>query len=136
VSADRQAVAEANARFYRAFEALDLPAMDAVWAHGEDVKCVHPGWPLLTGWPAVRESWRAIFENTEEMRFTIADVRVEIHGIFGWVTCTENILSDIRGRVAVTTILATNLVTRVDDAWLLVHHHASHVLSSAEVAES
>jgi ketosteroid isomerase-like protein len=136
VSADRQAVAEANARFYRAFEALDLPAMDAVWAHGEDVKCVHPGWPLLTGWPAVRESWRAIFENTEEMRFTIADVRVEIHGILGWVTCTENILSDVRGRVAVTAILATNLFTRVDDAWLLVHHHASHVLSSAEVAES
>jgi ketosteroid isomerase-like protein len=136
VSAERRAVAEANARFYRAFEALDLPAMDAVWAHGEDVKCVHPGWPLLTGWPAVRESWRAIFENTEEMRFTIADVRVEIHGILGWVTCTENILSDVRGRVAVTAILATNLFTRVDDAWLLVHHHASHVLSSAEVAES
>ena len=136
MSAERAAVAEANARFYRAFEALDLPAMDAVWAHGEDVKCVHPGWPLLTGWPAVRESWRAIFENTEEMRFTIADVRVEIHGILGWVTCTENILSDVRGRVAVTAILATNLFTRVDDAWLLVHHHASHVLSSAEVAES
>ena len=136
MSADRKAVAEANARFYRAFEALDLPAMDAVWAHGEDVKCVHPGWPLLTGWPAVRESWRAIFENTEEMRFTIADVRVEIHGILGWVTCTENILSEHRGRVAVTAILATNLFTRVDDAWLLVHHHASHVLSSAEVAES
>jgi ketosteroid isomerase-like protein len=136
VSAERRAVAEANARFYRAFEALDLPAMDAVWAHGEHVKCVHPGWPLLTGWPAVRESWRAIFENTEEMRFTIADVRVEIHGILGWVTCTENILSDVRGRVAVTAILATNLFTRVDDAWLLVHHHASHVLSSAEVAES
>jgi ketosteroid isomerase-like protein len=136
VSAERKAVAEANARFYRAFEALDLPAMDAVWAHGEDVKCVHPGWPLLTGWPAVRESWRAIFENTEEMRFTIADVRVEIHGVLGWVTCTENILSDVRGRVAVTAILATNLFTRVDDAWLLVHHHASHVLSSAEVAES
>jgi ketosteroid isomerase-like protein len=136
VSADRKAVAEANARFYRAFEALDLPAMDAVWAHGEDVKCVHPGWPLLTGWPAVRESWRAIFENTEEMRFTIADVRVEVHGILGWVTCTENILSDVRGRVAVTAILATNLFTRVDDAWLLIHHHASHVLSSAEVAES
>jgi ketosteroid isomerase-like protein len=136
VSAERRAVAEANARFYRAFEALDLPAMDAVWAHGEHVKCVHPGWPLLTGWPAVRESWRAIFENTEEMRFTIADVRVEIHGVLGWVTCTENILSDVRGRVAVTAILATNLFTRVDDAWLLVHHHASHVLSSAEVAES
>ena len=136
MSADSKAVAEANARFYRAFEALDLAAMDAIWAHGDDVKCVHPGWPLLTGWPAVRESWRAIFENTEEMRFTIGDVRVETGGTIGWVTCTENILSDVRGRVAVTAILATNLFTRLDDAWLLIHHHASHVLSSAEVAEA
>jgi len=136
MSTDRTAVTEANARFYRAFEALDLATMDTVWAHGEEVKCVHPGWPLLTGWPAVRESWRAIFENTEEMRFTISEVRTETSGDLGWVTCTENILSDAGGRVAVTAILATNLFTRVDDAWLMIHHHASHVLSSAEVAES
>ena len=131
-----KAVAEANARFYRAFEALDLAAMDAVWAHGEHVKCVHPGWPLLTGWPAVRESWQAIFTNTEEMRFTISDVRVETARDLGWVTCTENILSDVRGRVTVTAILATNLFARSDDAWLMIHHHASHVLAAGEVAES
>ena len=129
-------MAEANARFYRAFEALDIAAMDVVWAHGEHVKCVHPGWPLLTGWAAVRESWRAIFSNTEEMRFTISDVRAETAGIIGWVTCTENILSDVQGRVTVTAILTTNLFTRADDAWLMIHHHASHVLASAEVSPS
>jgi len=100
------------------------------------VQCVHPGWPLLTGWPAVRESWRAIFENTEEMRFTISDVRTQTGATLAWVTCTENILSDVRGRVAVTSILATNLFTRVDDAWLIIHHHASHVLSSGEASAS
>ena len=123
------AVADANARFYCAFEALDLAAMDAVWAHDEDVKCVHPGWPLLTGWDAVRESWQTIFANTEEMRFTIADVRVVVHADLGWVTCTENILSDVRGRVSVTAILATNLFARRPDGWRMIHHHASHVLS-------
>lgn len=128
MSAERAAIAEANARFYQAFEALDLAAMDEVWAHGEDVKCVHPGWPLLAGWAAVRESWQAIFQNTAEMRFTIADVRVEAGRDLGWVTCTENILSDVGGRVGVTAILTTNLFARVDDRWLLVHHHASHVL--------
>ena len=129
------AVADANAQFYRAFEALDLAAMDAAWAHDDDVKCVHPGWPLLTGWGAVRESWQAIFANTEEMRCTIADVRVVIHGHLGWVTCTENILSDVRGRVSVTAILATNLFARLPDGWRMVHHHASHVLAG-EVASS
>jgi len=133
---ESEGLVEANARFYRVFESQDLARMDQVWSHGPNVKCVHPGWPMLIGWEAVRQSWAAIFENTEEMRFTISDVRAETVGALGWVTCTENILSDVRGRVAVTSILATNLFTRVEDAWLMIHHHASHVLSSAETAEA
>jgi ketosteroid isomerase-like protein len=125
-------VREANARFYRAFERLDLDEMDEVWAHGEHVRCVHPGWPLLSGWLAVRDSWRAIFDNTEEMRFTISDVTVVASGELGWVTCTENILSEVRGRIAVTAILATNLFERQPEGWRLIHHHASHVLGSAD----
>ncbi len=118
----------ANAGFYRAFEALDLSAMDAVWAHGAHVKCVHPGWPLLTGWEAVRASWEAIFANTREMRFTLTDVSAAATGDFAWVTCTENILSETDGRVGVTSILATNLFERGERGWRMVHHHASHVL--------
>jgi ketosteroid isomerase-like protein len=122
-------VEEANARFYRAFEALDVAEMDRVWAHGEHAGCVHPGWPLLCGWEAVRESWRTIFANTEEMRFTLSDVNVNVDGDPAWVTCTENILSDVAGRVSVTAILATNVFERGGDGWKLVHHHASHVLA-------
>jgi ketosteroid isomerase-like protein len=118
---------EANARFYRAFEQLQITEMDAVWTHSEDVKCVHPGWPLLTGWTAVRASWEAIFASTAEMRFTLSDVRVVATADFGWVTCTENILSEAAGRVAVTSILAPNLSERAPDGWRLIHHHASHV---------
>ncbi len=136
LNGDRIALADANGRFYRAFEELDVIAMDAVWMHAEHVTCVHPGWPLLVGWSAVRESWRAIFTNTAEMRFTLSDVRAEAAGVLGWVTCTENILSDVRGRVAVTAILATNLFARVDDAWLMVHHHASHVLGAGDAGEA
>ena len=128
---DEAEVVEANARFYRAFEALDLSAMDEVWAHGEHVKCVHPGWPLLTGWEAVRASWETIFLNTQEMRFTLTDVRVAAAGELAWVTCTENILSDTDGRVGVTSILATNLFERDRGVWRMVHHHASHVLGRA-----
>ena len=72
---DLAAVEQANARFYLAFETLDLARMDEVWAHGEHVKCVHPGWPILIGWEAVRSSWATIFANTAEMRFTLSDVR-------------------------------------------------------------
>ena len=125
---DDAEVVEANARFYRAFEALDIAEMDRVWVHGEHVKCVHPGWPLLTGWEAVRESWETIFTNTEEMRFTLSNVSAVVGGEQAWVTCTENILSEVAGRVTVTAILATNLFERDGGGWRLVHHHASHIL--------
>jgi ketosteroid isomerase-like protein len=126
---ERAAVHEANARFYRAFESLDLVEMDGVWARGEHVACVHPGWNRLHGWEAVRRSWAAIFRSTSEMRFTITDVRVEVRGDLGWVHCTENILSETRGSLAITAILATNVFERRARRWLLIHHHASHILA-------
>jgi ketosteroid isomerase-like protein len=124
-------VTSANAAFYRAFEALDLPAMEELWAHGDHVKCVHPGWPMLSGWQAVRASWEAIFANTHEMRFTLTDVQVAPAGDLAWVTCTENILSESDGRVGVTSILATNIFERGPGGWRMVHHHASDVLGRA-----
>ena len=126
---DETEVADANASFYRAFEALDAEAMATVWTHGDHVKCVHPGWPLLTGWNAVRTSWENIFANTQEMRFTISDVQVVVSADTAWVTCTENILSEVQGRLSVTAILATNVFEREADGWRVVHHHASHVLT-------
>jgi len=122
---------EANSRFYRAFETLDLAEMATVWAHTERVQCVHPGWPLITGWTAVRDSWETIFVNTTEMRFTISDVRVAGGPDVAWVTCTENILSQVAGRVSVTSLLATNIFERLPGGWRMVHHHASHVLGTS-----
>lgn len=125
-------VEAANARFYRAFEALDLARMEALWAHGDHVGCVHPGWPLLTGWPAVRDSWGTIFANTEEMRFTISDVRVVASREIAVVTCTENILSEVGGRIAVTSLLATNVFEASREGWRVILHHASHILGRRE----
>ena len=125
---DHTAIEDANASFYRAFEALDLRAMEDVWSHGEHVQCVHPGWPLLIGWGAVRASWEAIFVNTQEMSFTLTHVRAAGAGDLAWVTCTENILSESRGNISVTSVLATNIFERIAGEWLLVHHHASHIL--------
>jgi ketosteroid isomerase-like protein len=125
-------VEEANLRFYRAFETLDLAQMDAVWLHTERAQCVHPGWPLIVGWAAIRDSWETIFANTTEMRFTIGDARVAGGPDLAWVTCTENILADVQGRVSVTSLLATNVFEHASDGWRMVHHHASHVLGSTD----
>ena len=127
---DAAAVEEANARFYRAFESLDISQMDEVWSHGGHVRCIHPGWFLLSGWEAVRQSWEAIFKDSGEMRFGITDVDVHVDGDVAWVTCRENILSHARGQIAVTTLLATNMFERVGGDWLMIHHHVSPALPS------
>ena len=128
-------VEEANAHFYRAFEALDLQDMETVWAKGEHVKCIHPGWGLLVGWEAVRASWDAIFKNTAEIRFSLGDVSVHVDGNLARVTCTENILSQVRDNISVTSVLATNLFERQGDTWLMIHHHASHVFATEAPTE-
>jgi len=129
-------IEEANARFYRAFEGLDLQEMEAVWARGEHVKCVHPGWGLLVGWEAVRASWDTIFKNTVEIRFSLSDVAVHVEGNLARVTCTENILSQDGGNISVTSLLATNLFERRGEGWLMIHHHASHIFSSESPPET
>ena len=51
---DQVKVREANARFYEAVSSQSLAEMEAVWSHASWVKCVHPGWELLTGWDKIR----------------------------------------------------------------------------------
>ena len=126
---ESEGLVEANARFYRVFESQDLARMDAIWSHGDHVRCVHPGWCLLAGWEAIRGSWEAIFKNSTEMRFSIGDIHAHVESGLGWVTCTENILSEARGNISVTSVLATNIFERSGGEWLMVHHHASHILT-------
>ena len=122
-------VQETNTRFYRALEARDLEAMEALWLHADYVRCVHPGWCLLTGWVPVRQSWEAIFKDTRELRFTLSDIVVRISADVAWVTGTENILTQSQGNISVTAVLVTNVFERRGTRWRMVLHHASHILT-------
>lgn len=132
---DLTQVLEVNANFYRAFESLDIQRMAAVWARADHVRCVHPGWSLLSGWEAVKASWELIFSNTKEIRFTLTDVRVQIRGTMAWVVLTENLLSQVQQDVTATSILATNIYEKTNGIWQMVHHHASHVFSSRTASD-
>ncbi|MDA1173413.1 MAG: nuclear transport factor 2 family protein, partial [Chloroflexi bacterium] len=69
-SNDQEAVIAANAAFYRAVESLDGDLLDAILAHDEPVRVVHPGWQLVSGRAAVVASWERIFDNAGMMQFT------------------------------------------------------------------
>lgn len=128
------AVRAANLAFYRAFEALDLPAMERVWAHDGSVRCLHPGWPLCAGWADVRASWATIFANTTSMRFEIADEHLDVRDGLAWVVCVERIrTSGPAGEAMVGAVVATNVFRKEGEAWKLVHHHGSpHVPRRSE----
>src|SRR4030095_11840296 len=123
-------VKRANERFYRAFESLDISKMAVVWLQAERTKGVHPGWSLLSGWEAIRQSWEAIFANTDYMRFVITDVAVHLYGRVAWVTCMEN-LSDAPDTLQMARILATNVFEHTGEEWRMVHQHASAIMRYA-----
>ncbi len=123
--ANTEAVREANQRFYDAFGALDIQAMEAVWELSERALCVHPGWQALVGWDQIRVSWQGIFDNTTLMHFNLQYLNVAVEGDCGWVTCVENISSVLQGRASNFGILATNIFVRTPAGWRIIAHHAS-----------
>lgn len=124
---DRISVEQANTAFYRALESGVIERMDEVWAHETWVRCVHPGWDMLTGWSQVRESWVMIFEGGQKMRASPSDVWVHVSSDFAWVICTENITIFSESSFDSAQAAATNLFVRRDGRWLMVHHHASAI---------
>lgn len=121
-------VTRANEAFYEAFESLDIANMDRIWAKQEYVTCIHPGWALRVGWPAVRDSWVLIFNNTFSMDFMLTEVQIQVAGDLGWVICTENISSRQGDVSQESRVLATNLYERTDGQWLMIHHHGSPIM--------
>ena len=95
---DIEGVKQANQRFYDAFGALDVAALDEICVDSEQALCIHPGWQPLVGWETIRESWRRIFDNTTLMHFNIRYINVVVEGDCGWVTCVEGITSVLAGQ--------------------------------------
>lgn len=122
------AVTKANQKFYDAFESLDIAKMDEIWAHQEYVTCIHPGWTIRSGWPAVRDSWVLIFNNTFSMTFELTDVMVQVAGDMAWVICVENLTTQQSDEPQQARVLATNLFELIGDEWLMIHHHGSPVM--------
>lgn len=122
-------ILKSNTEFYHAFEVLSIDMMDNLWKHDENIICVHPGWELLVGWLAIRESWVTIFQNTEKIKFTITNTKVRLsdNSNIGIVVCQENIESSVNGQQDKIGVIATNIFERSGNRWLIVHHQGSSI---------
>jgi len=115
---------DTEAAFYEALENADLAAMMAVWAEDEDIVCVHPGGPRLTGTTAIRESWRRIFSQGPTLRFRLSDLQMVRGALLAVHSLHEHIL--ISGQQEPQPpVITTNVYTLTEQGWRMVMHHAS-----------
>ena len=115
-------VLSANAAFYDAFQSCDVAKMKAVWSDSDDVTCVHPGHPLLSGADRVLNSWRALFSSAGGMpKLEAQRQRVVLRGSAAWVTCNEAPEGEP------SALEAINVFERRDGRWYMVHHQAGPV---------
>jgi ketosteroid isomerase-like protein len=123
---------DAEAAFYEAFMKNDLEAMMAVWADEDEVYCVHPQGPRITGVAQVRESWRQIFAAAQSLRFQLRQqhflqaMMVSVHSVYEQIT----LANEPRDR---RCVVATNIYMRTERGWRMMAHHASPAPEIEEV---
>lgn len=132
---DAEQVELVNTAFYEAVERGDFEELSAIWLDDE-ISCVHPGWPVLSGRGEVLRSYALIMANTEYIQFFLTDVKVTVLGDTALVVCTENTLSGgpaeeagELGPLVGQLIVATNVFRRTENGWRLWSHHGSPVLA-------
>jgi ketosteroid isomerase-like protein len=126
---------DAEAAFYDALERGDLDGMMGVWAEDEEIVCIHPGGPRLTGYDQVRASWAQIFKSRQKMQVQVSHqvlmqgMMLAIHSVH------ENILvaGEAKPRAPV---VATNIYLRTSSGWRMLVHHASPAPAGAGASVS
>ncbi|WP_405778284.1 nuclear transport factor 2 family protein [Streptomyces sp. NBC_00859] len=138
---DVEEVELANTAFYETMERGDFDVLSTLWLEDE-ISCVHPGWPVLTGRGDVLRSYALIMANTEYIQFFLTDVVVNVADDTALVTCTENILSGgpaeeagELGPLVGQLVVATNTFRRTPEGWKLWSHHGSPVLAETGEGE-
>ena len=118
---------DAETAFYEALERCDLDGMMAVWAEDEDIVCVHPGGPRLTGQDQVRESWAQIFSSGPRARVhttnqvAISGMMLAVHSVHENFTLEGQTRRD----TPPLPVVATNVYLRTAAGWRMIVHHAS-----------
>lgn len=115
---------DAENAFYEALERGDLEGMMAVWSEDEDIVCVHPTGPRLSGQDQVRESWAKIFAGGAGPRVHISQ-QVAVTGMMIAVhSVHENFTVEGDSRPQLP-VIATNVYLRTAAGWRMIVHHAS-----------
>ena len=129
---DKEHILEVNKRFYQALGTRDLDLMGTVFVHDERAGCMHPGWVMLMGWEAIRQSWENVFDPEDQLEIKLHNLTVDIQGNVAWVTCIQELTYIKRDPVMMNVSVSTNIFEKNDSKWLMVVHQASPMPVSAQ----
>jgi ketosteroid isomerase-like protein len=117
---------DAEAAFYAALERADLEAMMEVWSEDEEVSCIHPGGPRVSGFAQVRENWAQIFKSDQRLQVHLSDQVIVAGLLFAVHSLHENILvRSGHGEGTRSIVVASNVYQRSGDGWRMLLHHGS-----------
>jgi ketosteroid isomerase-like protein len=115
---------DAEAAFYEAIERASLDTLMLVWAEDEEIVCVHPGGPRLSGYTAIREAWRRIFDGGIRFRIRLS-ASTSVYTPFTAVHTVIEHISERDDESRRAPVVATNVFVRGPLGWRMVLHHAS-----------
>ncbi len=122
---DKEQIMRINNTFYRALGSRDLDLMGTIWIKDQRAGCVHPGWIMLQGWEAIRQSWENVFDPEDRLEIKLHNLSVDIKGNAAWVTCVQELKYIMRDPVSMNISTSTNIFEKTDEGWKMVVHHAS-----------
>lgn len=115
---------EMEARFYEALQCADLDKLMSCWADEDEIVCIHPGGPRMTGAGAIRAAFEAMFANgsiqvrPERVR-KVESMACSVHGVLERI----DVMTDEGLHEAY--VIATNVYMKTAQGWRMVAHHAS-----------
>jgi len=129
---DKDLILEVNTRFYQALGTRDLELMGTVFVHDHRAGCMHPGWVMLQGWEAIRQSWENVFDPEDQLEIKLHNLSVEIEGNAAWVTCVQELTYIKRDPVMMNVSVSTNIFEKNESGWQMIIHQASPMPISAQ----
>ncbi len=132
IETDRELILDVNSRFYTALGTRDLELMGTVFVHDERAGCTHPGWVMLEGWEAIRQSWENVFDPEDQLDIKLHNVTVDIEGDAAWVSCIQELTYIKRDPIMMNVSVSTNIFEKNESGWRMVIHQASPVPISTQ----
>ena len=132
IETDKELILDVNSRFYKALGTRDLELMGTVFVHDERAGCTHPGWVMLEGWEAIRQSWENVFDPEDQLDIKLHNVTVDIEGDAAWVSCIQELTYIKREPIMTNVSVSTNIFEKNESGWRMIIHQASPVPISTQ----